>query len=454
MHLSPLTALSTVDGRYADRLLSLRPIFSEWGLTRRRIVVEIRWLEALADHPQISEVPPLSTAARTLLAGIETHFGEADAEAIKAIEKSTNHDVKAVEYYLKQRLAVLPELARVSEFVHFACTSEDINNLAYALMLKDARERLLLPELKHVELALRELAERHAALPMLSRTHGQSASPTTVGKELRNVVERLRAARDALATLTISGKFNGAVGNYNAHRIAYPEVDWLALSQQLIAGLGLTPNLHTTQIEPHDGIAQFLDACARIDTILIDLCRDLWGYISLGYFRQAAVTNEVGSSTMPHKINPIDFENAEGNFGIANALFRHLADKLPLSRFQRDLTDSTTLRALGTAFGHQWVALASLKRGLARIEPDPQRLAADLAAAPEVLAEAIQTVMRRHGLAQPYERLKALTRGRAPTLAELRGFVAGLELPEDIRARLIALEPADYTGYAAELAIL
>jgi adenylosuccinate lyase len=449
---SALLALSPLDGRYAAKTEALRPIFSEFGLMHRRVQVELRWLLALADEPLVPEVPPLSAAARDALLAIGERFGEEDGERIKAIERTTNHDVKAVEYFIKERIAGDAELAAVKEFIHFACTSEDINNLAYALMLRDARDGVLLPALDAVIAKLRAMAHAHATLPMLSRTHGQTASPTTLGKELANVVARLERQRRQIAAVEIGGKINGAVGNYNAHVVSYPAVDWPAFSRRFVESLGLAWNPYTTQIEPHDGVAELGDAVRRANTILIDLARDVWGYISLGYFRQTLKAGEVGSSTMPHKVNPIDFENAEGNFGLANALFEHFSAKLPISRWQRDLTDSTVLRALGTAFGHTQIALDSLLRGLDKLNAAPDRLAADLDASWEVLAEAVQTVMRRHGLPEPYEQLKALTRGQGITQASLSAFVAGLDLPADAKQRLLALTPAGYTGLAEALA--
>jgi len=447
-----LTALSPVDGRYAAKLDALRPILSEFGLIKARVRVEAEWLRALAAEPGIVELAPLSAAAAARLAQLVCGFSLADAAEVKRIEGSTNHDVKAVEYFIKQRLADDPELSAAREFVHFACTSEDINNLSYALMLDEARRAVILPALDRIDAALSAMARQHAGLPMLSRTHGQTASPSTVGKELANVVARLRRQRVQLAAVALSGKINGAVGNYNAHVVAYPEVDWPGFAERFVAGLGLPFNPHTTQIEPHDGIAELCDAQRRINTLLIDLCRDLWGYISLGYFKQAVKAGEVGSSTMPHKVNPIDFENAEGNFGLANALLGHFAEKLPISRWQRDLTDSTVLRALGTAFGHSLVACESLLRGLGKLSVNERRLAEDLDAAWEVLAEAVQTVMRRHGLPEPYEQLKALTRGQGITEATMRAFIAGLDLPDEPKARLLALTPASYTGLAEGLA--
>jgi adenylosuccinate lyase len=452
MTLSPLTALSPLDGRYAAKTEALRPIFSESGLMHRRVIVEVRWLLALADEAGIAEVAALAPQARQFLMTIADGFSLQDAERIKAIERTTNHDVKAIEYFLKERLADHGELAAVREFVHFACTSEDINNLAYALMLRDARDGVLLPMLAKVIATLRQMAHAFAAQPMLARTHGQTASPTTLGKEIANVVARLERQRAQIGAVAIGGKLNGAVGNYNAHRIAYPQVDWPALSRRVVESLGLEWNAYTTQIEPHDGIAELADAIRRANTVLIDLCRDVWGYISLGYFRQELRAGEVGSSTMPHKVNPIDFENAEGNLGVANALFAHFAEKLPISRWQRDLTDSTVLRTVGTAFGHTQVALESIARGLSKLNADPQRLAADLDASWEVLAEAVQTVMRRYGLPEPYEQLKALTRGQGITRESMRTFIAALDLPAEARQRLLELTPATYTGLAATLA--
>ena len=449
---SALLALSPLDGRYAAKTEALRPIFSEFGLMHRRVQVELRWLLALADEPLVTEVPPLSAAARAALLALDERFGEDDGARIKAIERTTNHDVKAVEYFIKEKIAGDAELAAVKEFIHFACTSEDINNLAYALMLRDVRDGVLLPALDAVIAKLRAMAHEHAALPMLSRTHGQTASPTTLGKELANVVARLERQRRQIAAVEIGGKINGAVGNYNAHVVSYPDVDWPAFSRRFVESLGLAWNPYTTQIEPHDGIAEIGDAVRRANTILIDLARDVWGYISLGYFRQTLKAGEVGSSTMPHKVNPIDFENAEGNFGLANALFEHFSAKLPISRWQRDLTDSTVLRALGTAFGHTQIALDALRRGLDKLNAAPERLAADLDASWEVLAEAVQTVMRRHGLPEPYEQLKALTRGQGINQASLAAFVAGLDLPADAKQRLLALTPAGYTGLAEALA--
>ncbi|HEX7916885.1 adenylosuccinate lyase [Rudaea sp.] len=449
---STLTALSPLDGRYAAKVEALRPIFSEYGLMQRRVLVEVRWLEALADEEAIAEVAPFSAAARAKLRAIADAFATIDGEKVKEIERTTNHDVKAIEYFIKQRIGDDAELAKAKEFVHFACTSEDINNLAYALMLRDARDGVLLPALDGVIAKLRELAHANAALPMLSRTHGQTATPTTLGKELANVIARLQRQRKQIASVEILGKINGAVGNYNAHAISYPEVDWPALAQRFVESLGLVFNPYTTQIEPHDFVAELADATRRANVILIDLCRDIWSYISLGYFKQALKAGEVGSSTMPHKVNPIDFENAEGNLGVANALFGHFAEKLPISRWQRDLTDSTVLRTLGTAFGHTQIALDSLMRGLGKLNVNDARLAADLDTSWEVLAEAVQTVMRRHGLPEPYEQLKALTRGQGITRESMREFIAGLALPDADKQRLLALTPAGYIGVAESLA--
>ncbi len=447
-----LLALSPLDGRYASKVDALRPIFSEFGLIHARVRVEIEWLVALAAEPGIGELDAFGPSQVDALQALWRGFSPADAARVKEIERTTNHDVKAVEYFIKERLQSNPELAQALEFVHFACTSEDINNLSYALMLREARDRVLLPAIDGVAASLRALAHAQAAQPMLSRTHGQTASPTTLGKEVANVVARLERQRRQIAAVELTGKINGAVGNYNAHAISYPDVDWPAFAQRFVEGLGLPFNPWTTQIEPHDNVAELGDAVRRANTVLIDLSRDVWGYISLGYFKQKLKEGEIGSSTMPHKVNPIDFENAEGNFGIGNALFEHFSAKLPISRWQRDLTDSTVLRALGTAFGHTQVALDSLAKGLGKLEVNPQRLDADLDGAWEVLAEAVQTVMRRHGLPNPYEQLKALTRGQGITADSMRGFIQSLDLPEAERQRLLALTPASYTGLAAELA--
>ena len=450
--LSPLTALSPVDGRYGAKVDALRPVFSEYGLIRARVRVEVEWLLALAAHPGIPELAPFSADASARLRALANGFSVEDAERVKEIERTTNHDVKAVEYFIKERLREDAELGPALEFVHFACTSEDINNLSYSLMLAEARREVLQPALQKLDAKLRELAHAHAELPMLSRTHGQTASPTTVGKEIANVLARLRRQLKQFDAVELQGKINGAVGNYNAHVVAYPEVDWAGLAKTLVESLGLTFNPYTTQIEPHDCIAELCDVQRRINTIGIDFCRDVWGYISLGYFKQAVKAGEVGSSTMPHKVNPIDFENAEGNFGIANGLLEHFASKLPISRWQRDLTDSTVLRALGVAFAHSLIAIDALMRGLNKLSTDPDRLAADLDAAWEVLAEPVQTVMRRHGLPNPYEQLKALTRGHGITQESMRAFIASLDLPEHDKSRLLMLSPGDYTGLAARLA--
>jgi adenylosuccinate lyase len=448
--LNPLTALSPLDGRYESKTAPLRPLFSEYGLIHRRVLVEVRWLLALGEHKRIKEVPPFPPATRKRLEQIVADFSETDARRVKEIEATTNHDVKAIEYFLKEKTRGNREIARCAEFIHFACTSEDINNLAYALMLKSGRDDVLLPRMDRLIAAIAELAVRYAEQPMLARTHGQPASPTTLGKEMANVAYRLKRARAAIAGAPILGKINGAVGNYNAHLIAYPEVDWPALARRFVEGLGLDWNPYTTQIEPHDYIAELLDAMARFNTILIDFNRDVWGYISLGYFKQKVVKGEIGSSTMPHKVNPIDFENAEGNLGLANALLRHLAEKLPVSRFQRDLTDSTVLRNLGVAFGYVLLACDSCLKGIGKLEVDAERLAADLDDNWEVLAEAIQTVMRRHGVAGAYEQLKDLTRGKGGINREsMQAFISGLAIPEPAKKRLLSLTPATYTGNAA-----
>jgi adenylosuccinate lyase len=447
-----LLALSPLDGRYAGKVDALRPIFSEFGLIKARVKVEVEWLLALASEPGIGELKPFSEAATLHLRALAGDFSTADAARVKEIERTTNHDVKAIEYLIKERLADDAELGPGLEFVHFACTSEDINNLSYALMLSEARQKVMLPKLDELIAKLRAMAHEHAALPMLARTHGQTASPTTVGKEIANVVARLTRQREVLAALPMPGKINGAVGNYNAHVASYPDVDWPKFSQAFVTSLGLDWQPYTTQIEPHDGIAELCDTHKRIDTICIDLCRDLWGYISLGYFKQSVKAGEVGSSTMPHKVNPIDFENAEGNFGIANALLEHFAAKLPVSRWQRDLTDSTVLRALGTAFGHALVGFDALLRGLGKLTANPERIRADLDAAWEVLAEAVQTVMRRHGLPNPYEQLKALTRGHGIDAQSMRDFIATLDLPAEAKQRLLDMTPATYIGLAERLA--
>jgi len=452
MTLDPLVALSPLDGRYARKAEPLRAHFSEFGLIRNRLRVEVEWLIALSDEPGIVEVPAFSAAARTRLHGLLAGFDVAQAARVKAIEATTNHDVKSIEYYLKERIAGDAELAPYAEFIHFACTSEDINNLSYALMLREATQAVMLPAIRSLVHSMRELAHAQAAQPMLSRTHGQTASPTTLGKEIANVVARLERQCDQLAAWQTPGKANGAVGNYNAHVAAYPQVDWPAFSARFVASLGLQFNAYTTQIDPHDGVAELSDLMRRINIILIDFCRDTWGYISLGYFKQSSKAGEVGSSTMPHKVNPIDFENAEGNFGVANALFGHYSEKLPISRWQRDLTDSTVLRTLGVAFGHSLVALDALARGLGKLSVNAERLDADLAASWEVLSEAVQTVMRRYGLPEPYEQLKAITRGQGIGEVSLRQFISGLALPDEAKQRLLALRPGSYLGLAESLA--
>ncbi len=453
MSSSSLSALSPLDGRYAAAVAPLRPLLSEFGLMHCRVQVEVEWFIALSDAG-FDEFRPLSEAARDLLRELVLRFAETDAQAIKDLEKTTNHDVKAVEYWIKSRIKGHAELDPVAEFVHFACTSEDINNTSHALMIKAARDQVLLPALDRLCDQLQAMAHAHAAVPMLSRTHGQTASPTTVGKETANVLARLRRARAAIAVVALPAKMNGAVGNYNAHLAAWPDFDWEAFSRRVVEDrLGLAFNPYTTQIEPHDGLAELFDAVVRADTILIDWCRDVWGYISLGYFKQRTRAGEVGSSTMPHKVNPIDFENAEGNFGLANALLTHLSQKLPISRWQRDLTDSTVLRNMGVALGHALLGCVSLSRGMDKLELNAAALAADLDAAWEVLAEPIQTVMRRHGLPDPYERLKDYTRGKAMTRDAIVAFVDSLvELPAAERERLKVLTPAGYTGLAATLA--
>ena len=448
MELTTLTAVSPVDGRYGSKTQPLRAIFSEFGLIRYRVLVEIRWLQALSDNPQIPEVPAFSDHARALLDGIADNFSDQDAHRVKNIERTTNHDVKAVEYFIKEKIAGNDELMAVGEFVHFACTSEDINNLSHGLMLRDGRAELLLPQIDDVIQAIRLIAHDLADAPMLSRTHGQPASPTTLGKEMANFVHRLERQREQIAQIELLGKINGAVGNYNAHMAAYPDLDWAGIAQAFVESLGLTWNAYTTQIEPHDYIAELFGAIARLNTVLIDFSRDVWGYISLGYFKQKTVAGEVGSSTMPHKVNPIDFENAEGNLGIANALLQHLAEKLPISRWQRDLSDSTVLRNLGVGVAHTSIALQSLQRGIGKLEVDRDRLLADLDVNWEVLAEPIQTVMRRYGVEKPYEKLKELTRGQRISAEQLREFVNALDIPNSAKRQLIALTPANYTGLA------
>ncbi len=453
MQLSSLTAVSPVDGRYASKTSALRPIFSEYGLIRFRVMVEVRWLQRLAAHTGIPEVAPFSAEANALLNTLAENFDLAHAERVKEIERTTNHDVKAVEYLLKEQAAKLPELEKISEFIHFACTSEDINNLSHALMLREGRDGVLLPLMRQTAEAIRQLAIKFAAVPMLSRTHGQPASPTTLGKELANVVYRLERQIAQVAAVPLLGKINGAVGNYNAHLSAYPDIDWEANARQFIeAELGLGFNPYTTQIEPHDYIAELFDAIARFNTILIDFDRDIWGYISLGYFKQRTIAGEIGSSTMPHKVNPIDFENSEGNLGIANALLQHLASKLPISRWQRDLTDSTVLRNLGVGFAHSIMAYEASLKGISKLELNEQKIAGDLDACWEVLAEPIQTVMRRYAIENPYEKLKELTRGKGISPEALLTFIDGLEMPAAAKAELKLLTPANYIGNAIEQA--
>jgi len=449
---TPLSALSPLDGRYHKQLEPLAAILSEAGLIRARVRVEVEWLLALGEEPGIEEVAQFSRASIEALRSLVAGFSEADAERVKAIEATTNHDVKAIEYWLREKFAGRPDLERAAEFIHFACTSEDINNLAYALMLSEARDWVILPVIDMLTEALVAMSHAHAALPMLARTHGQPASPTTLGKEMANFVHRLRRARESVAAVTLTAKINGAVGNYNAHLIAYPDVDWETFARRFVESLGLKFNPYTIQIEPHDGIAELCDALARLNTILIDFNRDVWGYISLGYFRQRVVAGEVGSSTMPHKVNPIDFENSEGNLGLANALLRHLAEKLPISRWQRDLTDSTVLRNVGVALGHSLLAYNACLRGVAKLEADAAHIAEDLDANWEVLAEAVQTVMRRYGVAGAYEQLKDLTRGKRLTRDTLAALIRSLPIPQTERERLLALTPATYTGRAADLA--
>ena len=448
MELSALTAISPIDGRYGNKTVQLRPIFSEFGLIRARVEVEIRWLQRLAAHEAITEVPAFSAATQQQLDAIVANFSEEDALRIKAIEATTNHDVKAVEYFIKEKFADNSELMAVNEFVHFACTSEDINNLSHALMLKAGRDDVILPVMQEVADAIRALAHENAALPMLSRTHGQTASPTTLGKEMANVVARLERQIKQIKAVELLGKINGAVGNYNAHLSAYADIDWAANAETFVTSLGLTFNPYTTQIEPHDYIAELFDAIARFNTILIDFDRDIWAYISNGYFKQRTIAGEVGSSTMPHKVNPIDFENSEGNLGIANAIMQHLASKLPISRWQRDLTDSTVLRNLGVGFAHSVIAYEASLKGIGKLELNAARLADDLNNCWEVLAEPIQTVMRRFGVSNPYEKLKELTRGKGITPDALLAFVDSLEIPDDAKAELKALTPATYIGNA------
>ena len=452
MSISTLTALSPLDGRYASKVDALRLHFSEFGLIKNRVRVEIAWLKALAAAPEIAECATFSATTIAELDAVVSSFSEVDAQAIKSIEARTNHDVKAMEYWLKDRLVANAEAMAAREFIHFACTSEDINNVSHALMLSEAVGTTMLPAIDQIVARFRELAHQHAALPMLAHTHGQSATPTTLGKEMANIAARLIRARKNIAKVSLTAKFNGAVGNYNAHLSAYPTLDWEQFNRQFIESFGLEFNPYTIQIEPHDAMAELFDAIARFNTILLDADRDIWQYISLGYFKQKLKDGEIGSSTMPHKVNPIDFENSEGNLGLANALLRHLAEKLPVSRLQRDLSDSTVLRNLGVAFGYTLLALDSSMRGLNKLEANPQRLSEDLDQAWEVLAEPVQTVMRRYGVENPYEQLKELTRGKGITPAALREFIGGLAIPEEAKQRLLAMTPASYIGRAAELA--
>jgi adenylosuccinate lyase len=452
MKVSTLKALSPADGRYSDKVSGLRDIFSEYGLIRFRVLVEVRWLQALADEKHITEIASPGPVLKDLLNSIVDDFSLDDAEHVKKIEATTNHDVKAVEYFIREKLGDSSDTAPLRDFLHFGCTSEDINNVAYALMLRTARSEVLIPLMRELRAKLQSVARQHADVAMLSRTHGQPASPTTLGKEIANFVKRLETAQQHFGNIEVRGKFNGAVGNFNAHLIAYPDADWRAITTRFIGSLGLEPNSHTTQIEPHDWTAAYAHAVARYDTILIDLCRDIWSYISLGYFRQKVARDEVGSSTMPHKVNPIDFENAEGNLGMANALLGHFAEKLPVSRWQRDLTDSTVQRNFGVALGYVVIAMRSLLNGIDKLHVDPDAIRADIADAWELLAEAVQTVMRRYGIPEPYEKLKALTRGRVVTRELIRGFIETLDIPEQEKARLLQLTPESYVGLAADLA--
>jgi adenylosuccinate lyase len=452
MERTKLRALSPADGRYADKVGGLRDILSEYGLIRYRVLVEVRWLQWMADEPAIPELPALSSVMKDVLNALVDNFTTDDAERVKAIESTTNHDVKAVEYFIREKIGAGAETAALSEFIHFGCTSEDINNLAYALMLRAARDDVVIPRMREIEAKLRSMAGEYANVPMLSRTHGQTASPTTVGKEIANVVARLARARAGLASVGIRGKFNGAVGNYNAHLAAYPDANWQVIGSAFVESLGLDHNEFTTQIEPHDWTAEYAHALARYDTILIDFCRDVWGYVSLGYFRQKVAENEVGSSTMPHKVNPIDFENAEGNLGLANAILEHFASKLPVSRWQRDLTDSTVQRNFGVALGYVMIAMQATLKGLNKLQADPAAIAQDIDQAWEVLAEPIQTVMRRYSVPEPYEKLKALTRGQAVTRERLHEFIETLDIPADEKSRLTAMTPSTYVGLAETLA--
>ena len=450
--LSALNALSPIDGRYGSKVDALRPHFSEYGLIHRRLQVEIEWLKALAAEPKLGEIAPFSAPTVAQLDGLVKNFSEADAAEVKAIEATTNHDVKALEYWIKEKVGGNPEVARVAEFIHFACTSEDINNLSHALMLNAGRQGVMLPMLDKVIARIRELAHQYADMPMMCRTHGQPATPSTVGKEMANVVYRLQRGRERIAAVSLLGKINGAVGNYNAHTVAYPDLDWEAFCKKFVESLGLEFNPYTIQIEPHDAMAELYDAFARVNTILVDFNRDVWGYISLGFFKQKTKAGEIGSSTMPHKVNPIDFENSEGNLGLANAILKHLSEKLPISRWQRDLTDSTVLRNMGVGLGYTLLAYDSCLRGLSKLEADPAKMLADLDANWELLAEPIQTVMRRYAVPQAYEKLKELTRGNRVTRQGMQEFVSSLDIPAEARQQLLALTPWGYTGKAAELA--
>ena len=447
-----LRALSPADGRYADKVGELRDILSEYGLLRYRVLVEVRWLQWLADEPGVPELPPVSSVMKDVLNQIVDKFNADDAERIKKIEATTNHDVKAVEYFIRERIGSGTDVQNIGDFIHFACTSEDINNLAYALMLRAARDEVLQPKMRELSAKLRSMSADHAGLAMVSRTHGQTASPTTVGKEFANVVARLSHGTQQLAAVEIRGKFNGAVGNFNAHIAAYPEIDWPAVSNKFIESLGLLPNELTTQIEPHDWTAAYAHALVRYNTGLLDFCRDIWGYVSLGYFQQRLAKEEVGSSTMPHKVNPIDFENAEGNLGVANALLEHLATKLPISRWQRDLSDSTVQRNFGIALAYVMIAIKSAIRGLARLQVNPDAITRDIEQSWEVIGEAVQTVMRRYGVPEPYEKLKELTRGQVVDQKLMQDFISSLDIPDDAKNRLLQLTPSSYTGLAETLA--
>ena len=452
MEFSSLTAISPIDGRYASKTSSLRQFFSEYGLIHARVTVEVKWLQFLSTLEGVTEVQPFSAQTNASLDAIIENFSTTDAQRVKDIERTTNHDVKAVEYFLKEKIEGNKELEAVSEFIHFACTSEDINNLSYGLMLHNALQQVIFPSMEQVSSEMAQLASDHAAIPMLSRTHGQTASPTTVGKEVANSVARLNRQLKQVKEIKILGKINGAVGNYNAHQVAYPEINWAECAEQFITALGLTWNPYTTQIEPHDYMAELFDACARFNTVLIDFNRDIWGYISLGYFKQRTIEGEVGSSTMPHKVNPIDFENSEGNLGLANALLNHLSSKLPISRWQRDLTDSTVLRNLGVGFSHSIIAYQAALKGISKLQINEAKLDADLEAAWEVLAEPIQTVMRRYGIEKPYEKLKAFTRGKTINKAATHEFIDSLELPAQAKNQLKALTPQNYIGNAQQQA--